>query len=39
MPRMLEFWIVRLISLVFFSLLGFSLISPGALAEEKAGGV
>ena len=36
MPRILEFRIVRLISLVFFSLLGFSLISPGALAEEKA---
>jgi hypothetical protein len=36
MPRILEFRIVRLISLIFFSLLGFSLISPGALAEEKA---
>ena len=36
MPQILEFRIVRLISLIFFSLLGFFLISPGALAEEKA---
>jgi hypothetical protein len=33
--RILEFRIVRLISLIFFSFLGFSLMSPGALAEEK----
>jgi len=35
MPRILELRIVHLISLIFFALLGFSLISPGALAEEK----
>ncbi len=35
MRRILEFRIVRLISLIFFSLLGFCIVSPGALAEEK----
>ena len=36
MPRMMDFRIVNLISFIFFSILGFSLISSGALAEEKS---
>jgi len=35
MSRILESKIVYLISLVFFALLGFSLITPGASAEER----
>ena len=32
----MDFRIVNLISFIFFSILGFSLISSGALAEEKS---
>ena len=35
MPQIMELRLSQLIKLIFFALLGFSLISPGALAEEK----